>query len=245
MANATCRASMRRPVFMIFLLLAGQMGPSMSAASRGVPDTHVCDAAAGIAARETGIPADILMAITRTETGRQRQGAVQPWPWTVNMEGKGKWFETQGDARSYVSGHFRRGARSFDVGCFQLNYRWHGEAFSSIDEMFEPLANARYAAGFLKRLYHETGNWMEAAGAYHSRTPEHANRYKSRFARMLQTLPTAPATQTVAARARPVDPLPGPRENTFPLLQQGGTRRAGSLVSLPQGGFPFLRGFGG
>ena len=33
---------------------------------------------------------------------------------------------------------FVDGQPSFDVGCFQLNYKWHGEHFASIDQMFEP-----------------------------------------------------------------------------------------------------------
>ena len=31
--------------------------------------------------------------------------------------------------------------------------------------------------------YAETGSWTEAAGAYHSRTPEHAERYTAIFER--------------------------------------------------------------
>ena len=47
------------------------------------------------------------------------------------MEGKGKWFQTRDEALSYVFKHFKRGARSFDVGCFQINFKWHGQAFPS------------------------------------------------------------------------------------------------------------------
>ena len=53
----------------------------------------ICSQAAAYAAQETGVPVSVLQAISLTETGRNRSGEMHPWPWTVNMEGKGVWFE--------------------------------------------------------------------------------------------------------------------------------------------------------
>ncbi|MHA6264151.1 transglycosylase SLT domain-containing protein [Arenibacterium sp. CAU 1754] len=141
----------------------------------------MCDQAAVTAARDHGVPVDVMRAITRTETGRTVLSELQPWPWTVNMEGAGRWFATKDEARAFVFSQFKRGARSFDVGCFQINYKWHGTAFRSIDEMFDPTSNADYAARFLARLHGELGDWSLAAGAFHSRTPEYARIYTARF----------------------------------------------------------------
>lgn len=156
----------------------------------------LCDSAALRASAESGVPIDVLRAITRTETGRKSQSGIAPWPWTVNMEGAGKWFESEKEARAYVAAHFQRGARSFDVGCFQINYKWHHKAFETIDQMFDPLANARYAARFLNELHTEFGSWTRAAGAFHSRTPKYADRYVKRFSRIRQSL--GPVTQVAA-----------------------------------------------
>lgn len=149
---------------------------------------QLCDQAGARAARDTGVPFEVLRAISLTETGRKRDGQLQPWPWTVNMEGKGTWFDDRDTALAYVRKHHAGGARSYDVGCFQINYRWHGNAFASVEEMFDPYSNALYAAQFLKRLYAETGSWAKSAGAYHSRTPKYADRYKARFERILARL---------------------------------------------------------
>lgn len=206
----------------------------------------VCDRAANLAARQTGVPVSVLKAITRTETGRGTGTANEPWPWTVNMEGKGFWFETEKEALAYVDENFKRGARSFDVGCFQINYKWHGRHFTSIDAMFDPATNALYAARFLKTLREETDSWEAAAGAYHSRTPEYAERYKARFSsyRALFLDEDKSAGRRVAAHAAPAGlPAPTPRpprENTFPLLQSGGVTSLGSLVPITKG-----RGSGG
>ena len=149
-------------VFWVFAAWVSVISPPAQA--REDP-AAMCDQAALQVARESDVPLDVLKAITRTETGRGTTEGMQPWPWTVNMEGRGVWFDTAQQAQGYVFRHFRDGARSFDVGCFQINYRWHGHAFGSIEEMFDPLANARYAARFLTDLHEEHGNWTAAVGA--------------------------------------------------------------------------------
>ncbi len=221
-------------IFIIMSLMVFSFGTTAAQASRG----NVCDRAARHAATETGVPLSVLWAITRTETGRSKDGQLLPWPWTVNMEGAGKWFETEDAARAYVFKHFKRGARSFDVGCFQINYKWHGTAFRSIDQMFDPLENARYAASFLRRLYRETGDWSVAAGAYHSRTPEYASRYRARFDRIRQRHKEQPGEIMLAADRssdRVEANLVQPRQNNYPLLRRAGAKRSfGSLVPLAQ-----------
>ena len=152
------------------------------------PVARLCDRAAAKASRAEGVPLDVLRAISLTETGRASDNGLQPWPWTVNMEGEGHWFASEDAARAYVYSNFKRGARSFDVGCFQINYRWHGKAFRSIDEMFDPYLNAQYAARFLRDLFEEHRDWSRAAGAYHSRTPGFARTYTARFDRIRATL---------------------------------------------------------
>lgn len=155
----------------------------MAEGARAQDPSAICESAAQTASQQSGVPYSVLMAISLNETGRKRGGEMRPWPWTVNMEGAGHWFDTLEEARAYAHQEYARGARSFDLGCFQINYKWHHEAFSSLDEMFHPVANALYAAKFLSELYAETGDWSKAAGAYHSRTPQFADKYAARFDR--------------------------------------------------------------
>lgn len=161
-------------LFFVCMVVAGTLAASIARA-------NICDEAAHRAARSTGVPADVLLAITRMETGRSR-AENEPWPWTVNHAGDGTWFPSEDDARSYVFSKLKRGSTNIDIGCFQINYRWHADAFRSLDDMFDPDSNASYAASFLAQLHAEFGNWTDAAGAYHSRTPEFASKYKAKFA---------------------------------------------------------------
>lgn len=200
----------------------------------------ICDQVAQIAAAQTAVPISVLKAISLTETGRTQGRSFRPWPWTVNMEGKGLWFDSRAEAKAYVDREFARGARSFDIGCFQINYKWHRDAFASIDEMFDPLANALYAARLLQRLHAEQGSWGKAAGAYHSRTKHYAESYQARFERIRgpllaldgQDLPDIPDIVLASSDAQEVRAPAVPRVNRYPLLRAGGVVALGSLVPI-------------
>jgi hypothetical protein len=168
----------RAILFCVLALLGAGTAFAQDATEEGA---SICEAASYAAAQELSIPPDVMLAISLTETGRRQGGRLRPWPWTVNMEGAGHWFDTPATALEFATKRYGEGARSFDVGCFQLNYRWHGMHFTSIEAMFDPMNNARYAARFLSDLYVELGSWSAAAGAYHSRTPSYASRYSARF----------------------------------------------------------------
>lgn len=144
---------------------------------------QLCDAAARAAARETGVPLALLQLLTRVETGRgtTSDGPIDPWPWTLNIGGDGSWHDSAEAALATARHGIAAGRRDIDLGCFQINYRWHGDGFPSLEAMMDPQANALYAARFLRDLRDEFGDWRQAAGAFHSRTPEHADRYLARL----------------------------------------------------------------
>jgi hypothetical protein len=103
--------------------------------------------------------------------------------------------------------------------------------------MFDPQINATYAARFLLSLYGETGSWEAAAGAYHSRTPEFAQKYAARFSRFHrelagETADDIPEIPDIVLAAYGTDALPPARTNTYPLLQAGGGAALGSLVPV-------------
>lgn len=195
----------------------------LAGAAQAAGMAALCDQAAHRAARMSGVPLDILLAITRAETGRDHGQGVQPWPWTLNQGGDGDWFDTPAEAMARAKEILETGEDNLDIGCFQLNVRWHGEGFVSLAEMFDPDRNALYAAGFLGDLYRESGSWTQAVQDYHSRTPEFAERYLARINGLLDgnlSPIEEPALAAVAAL----------RVNNFPLLQAGEAGTAGSIV---------------
>jgi hypothetical protein len=216
------------------ILATGLAGPAT--ASQSPPD--LCRAAARAASDETGVPYDVLMAIALTETGQSRDGVLEPWAWAVHHDGKGHWLATKAEAVALAETALQSGATNIDLGCFQLNIRWHAGAFSSADDMLEPAQNARYAAGFLADLYQESGDWTRAAGAYHSRDPENAEAYRLKFATILAGLQDGGASPDIAA---PLVAM-APRANRFPLLQTGAPGGIGSIVPQYAASTPLVGG---
>ncbi len=202
----------------------GVLGVSVGAETvRAAADPGtLCDRAASHAATATGVPIDILLAISRVETGRRHDGSLSPWPWTINADGKGAFYDSKAEAVAAAAAHLTDGTGTFDIGCFQLNIRWHGSAFSTFDAMFDPEKNASYAAGFLMSLYQETGNWADAVASYHSRSPDLAHAYLNQVKAVLNGPEAAMVAETAAA--------PPPRANNFPLLQPGAQGGFGSIV---------------
>lgn len=170
-------------------------------------DAALCERAILNGARRGGVPPEVLYAVALTETGRKSGGRIRPYPWAINREGQGHWFETREEALAFAEQSLVDGRKSFDVGCVQINYRWHGHAFPSLNDMFDPEWTATYAAQFLRTLYEERGDWSAAAGAYHSLTPDKADIYRARFDRLLAGLDPAALTadETLLAGAAPSD----------------------------------------
>ena len=171
------------------------------------PDAALCERAIVNGARRAGVPPEVLQAVALTETGRKSGGRMRPCPWAINREGKGYWFKSREEALAFAEDSVRQGRKSFDVGCVQINYRWHGHAFPSLNDMFDPEWTATYAGQFLRTLYEERGDWSAAAGAYHSLTEDKAAIYRKRFDQIFAGLePGALAADEALMADLPNDP---------------------------------------
>ena len=136
-----------------------------------------CETMAAQIGRSAGLPDGILPAIARIESGRRMNGQTRAWPWTMNHAGKGLYFDSRAKALAYLQQATVKGKTNIDVGCMQINHRWHGDAFPSLSAMLDPVQNIQYAVQFLKRLYARTGSWEMAVRHYHSPKSQHNNRY--------------------------------------------------------------------
>lgn len=218
----------RRCGFCLPLLAALGLGLVVGAQAAPFPG-RLCVDAARAAAEGHDIPFDVMLALALTESGTRRDGRETPWPWAVNDAGVGHWFESREAVLRHARAKRDLGARNFDIGCFQLNFHWHGAAFHSLEAMVDPKANADYAAAYLRSHFDATGDWVQAAGRYHSRTETLALAYSERFSAQRRGLQDRPAPDRLAEAA-----LPG----GLAALAAGGARPPGSLVSLAETGRP-------
>ncbi len=145
-------------------------------------DTSLCQAEIDQVEKGSRIPAQMLKAISMVESGRWDKKAkrIVPWPWTVMARGEGKFFENRHQAINYVKGLLMAGIRNIDIGCMQINWQYHGDKFPSIESMFEPQYNVRYAAKFLIDLKETHRSWTQAIAHYHSSTTKFNRPYKKR-----------------------------------------------------------------
>jgi hypothetical protein len=159
----------------------------LAGAAQGEPAEETatpCAAAIQEAEARYATPSGLLGSIAKTESGRPvpPDGRLQAWPWTVNVAGVGRHFETQAAAVGAVRRALAINAGNVDVGCMQVSLQHHPDAFPSLEEAFDPAANVDYAARFLLNLREAAGgNWYIAAGLYHSHTPELARLYRQRI----------------------------------------------------------------
>jgi soluble lytic murein transglycosylase-like protein len=158
-----------RPILLLLLLL-----PLAFPAHADVPDAQACGAAGAAAEQAAALPANLLLSIGMVESGRANPltGQVAPWPWTVNVDGAGHYFDSKQDAVAFVRLAQSSGAGDVDVGCFQVSLLYHPDAFASLDAAFDPASNASYAALYLTQLKAQTGSWNTAIADYHSAVPD-------------------------------------------------------------------------
>ena len=132
-------------------------------------DKLLCEYLAKDAEKKYGLPENILLSISRVESGYQKvDGIIRAWPWTLNAGGDSAYFQTKAAALRSLKSRINKGVTNIDVGCMQLNYRWHKKFFKSLSDMISPTKNVYYGARFLKKLHERHGSWEKAVKYYHS-----------------------------------------------------------------------------
>ncbi len=237
--------------FLIALVLA-----AAPAAAQPADPWSLCRPAIEQASAEAGIPPGMMAAIARVESGRREplSGRVEPWPWAINAAGAGRYANSQGEAIILVQEYLARGVRSVDVGCMQINLMHHPLAFANLAEAFDPLANARYAARFLRQLHAQVG-WEGAIGRYHSATAERAQPYRERVLAAMAGRPLpastgpAPVRDWYTVMLAPAAALvrvegPAPRRRSDGVAQAAQRPASGIVVVAPERpGLPMIFNF--
>ena len=146
-----------------------------------------CTQAIQTVSKQEKIPYDILTAVALTETGTMQKGRLAPYPWAINVGGKGFLFSTKQQAIKAVKSYLAQGKTSIDIGCMQLNWYWHKDKFSnSIESAFDPKTNITVGANYILEHYVTYKNWNMAVGRYHSGTEKFAKAYRQKYALNLQ-----------------------------------------------------------
>jgi len=198
---------MPRPISLVGALLLVCLAAPASAA---MGESACLDHTSRIEA-DLGLPPKLLGAIATVESGRTlADSRVRvPWPWTINVDGRGEQFDSKAEAIAAARRHARAGAHNIDVGCMQISLLHHPYAFRTIEEAFDPAANVAYGGRFLAGLVKAQPPLEQAIGRYHSSTPALLEEYRDRVLAVWRglaagKLPISP----LVVRSRPLPDYP-------------------------------------
>ncbi len=129
-----------------------------------------------VVANAYGIPLEVFYSVMMAESGMKHpQGNnYLPWPWTLNVELKPYFFDTQQEAvvalRQFLA--VNQKAR-IAVGPGQIYLPSHGKLFKDPAVLLDPAINLHYAAKLLAQNFQWTldqgkPNWWVAVGRYHT-----------------------------------------------------------------------------
>ena len=191
---------------------------------------NICLSEARRAEAQHGIPSGLLQSITRVEAGRKTvTGEFMPWAWTLNDAGEGLFFDSREAAMRHLEAAVAAPGHSVDVGCMQVNTKWHMEGFHNLSDMLDPVQNADYAAGFLLDLHEAHQSWDDAVKHYHSSEPGKNVAYHGRVLAELERF-LADNDDAKAIAALPVT-NPANQINEGPVPAQDDTELA--LIERP------------
>ena len=177
--------------------------------TQGLSPEQQCRVAIKRQETASGMPESMMVAISLVESGRRMpNGEVAAWPWSINVQGVGHVYESKAEAIAAVRAFQAQGVQSIDVGCMQVNLMYHAGAFASLEDAFDPVRNAAYAAKFLTELRTQTGSWQQATADYHSATPELGQPYERKVAALMSG-PAVRDLQQSADATTQASPIPG------------------------------------
>jgi Transglycosylase SLT domain len=218
----------RRRLCRALLALAGLLVEGLAPpAAASTPDD--CGALAERMERLADIPPGLLQAVALAESGRAHptHGDSRPWPWTIRSGVDSFYLPSKETALRKVQELRAAGRSNIDVGCMQINLGYHGTAFASLDEAFDPRRNVAYAAGFLKQLRAETRSWAKATGRYHSADADRGQAYRARVWRLWRDLRRQAGEAPLIGQAM--------------FVHDGLARLAGGSAASPPEGAPPIR----
>ena len=208
----------RHKIFFLFFFIISLSGiiEVRSQSLNSYQDTLRCEYLAKEAEVKYGLPENILLSISRVETGYQKvNGVRRAWPWTLNAGGDSAYFQTKDAALKSLKRRVKQGVTNIDIGCMQLNFRWHKKFFKNLSDMMSPEKNVDYGARFLNRLHKRHGSWEKAVKYYHSSKSKFNVKYYKKVRAVWEKENNEPSLKPILVAA-----VSKPESNKINILRQ-------------------------
>lgn len=123
-----------------------------------------------LAGKSVGLDPELIYAVAMAES-KKRVGtaSVSPWPWALNIAGKGSYYATLDEARAALDEALSLGIKSIDVGPMQINLRWNGHRVQNPADLFDLATSARVGAEILSEaIASNPTDLVIGVGRYHN-----------------------------------------------------------------------------
>jgi hypothetical protein len=151
----------------------------------GIPTNQVCKYYAEYNEAKFKLPYGYLQAIILKESGKtdNKSKKFYAHPWTISLNfpqgNKAFYLKDRTTAEKKLKELLSKGYKNIDIGCGQINYKWHVHNKLDLDKIFDPKYNLSYSAKYLSSLKVHHKTWNEAVGRYHSATVDKKIRYRN------------------------------------------------------------------
>ncbi|MAD89082.1 MAG: hypothetical protein CMK64_05215 [Pseudoalteromonas sp.] len=111
----------------------------------------------------------LVLKIITHESKAYYKGKPQPWPWTLNVNGRGYWFDSYEEALTKANSALKNGARKLGIGLGQIEWKYHKHRFDGgLAQALKPKENIKAVCSILDEG-REAGieNSFELAAYYH------------------------------------------------------------------------------
>lgn len=134
-----------------------------AASPQPAPQAYSCPELIANAEARRQIPRGLLMAIAVTESGLNGT----PNPFAMNIAGRAYHAKNTSEMSQIITANKKRGITSIDVGCMQINLKYHEDNFQSYKQLLNSATNVEYGASYLIKLAREQNSWREGVMDYH------------------------------------------------------------------------------
>ena len=131
-------------------------------------NNEICKIITNKVEKKLKLPQKLLTSISLVETGRVTKNKHYTWPWSANVEGQSYYFNNKESMIKFLKIKIQNKITNFDVGCMQINYKYHIKKESNLELFVDPNYNVNWAGIFLKELYKKHKSWNKAISRYHS-----------------------------------------------------------------------------
>lgn len=141
-------------------------------------------------ARLHGVPEDLLYAVALQESQMRFGQAALPYPWTLNIRGAAKRFDSYRAAVATLAECLRNKILLVDCGLLQICWMYHHNRLRSPERALDPYPNIAVGAQLLRHHFAQTGSWFRAVAHYHNANPAIGDRYAVSVFRHLGRIPS-------------------------------------------------------